>query len=155
MNRLQKQEENMKRIIFIIVLISAMALMWAEDKDLICGKWYTENNKSIVEVFKKDNLYYGKILWLKEPLDESGKAKLDKENPTPALRSKPLINLQVLNGLKAQGNNKWADGKIYDPKNGKTYDVKATLVNKDKIEIRGFIGVSLLGRTTTWVRVDK
>ncbi len=120
--------------------------------DQICGKWYTENNMSLVEVYKKDNKYYGKILWLKEPNNEQGKAKVDFRNPDPKLQNVPLINLTIMSGLSFKDKGKWTGGKIYDPKNGKTYDVKATMVDANKMEIRGFIGVSLLGRTTEWVR---
>ncbi len=146
----------MKRaIVSVLILVFFSVILFSEESDLICGKWLTENDKSVVEIYKKDQNYYGKIIWLKESTDENGKATTDTKNPKEGLRNKPLVNLVILSNLAYQGKNKWSGGKIYDPKNGKTYDVKLALSSKDRIELRGFIGVSLIGRTSYWTRVER
>ena len=81
-----------------------------------------------------------------------GKQKVDRENPDPSLRARPIQNLVILWGFKYSGDNVWEDGRIYDPKEGKTYKCKMTL-DGDRLKIRGFIGVSLIGRTNVWTRV--
>jgi len=69
------------------------------------------------------------------------------------LRNRPIIGLKILSGFEKEGDNKYVDGTIYDPKNGKTYSCKMTYKGKT-LDIRGYIGISLLGRTTVWERTN-
>ncbi len=73
----------------------------------------------------------------------------------PAEQNKPLIGLVNLKGFVFDGDDEWKDGKIYDPKNGKTYScyMKFEDESKKRLKIRGFVGISLLGRTTYWTPV--
>ncbi len=64
------------------------------------------------------------------------------------------MGLQIMNGLQFASNNLWKNGKIYDPDSGKTYNAKATLVSHDQLDLRGFVGFSLLGRTEKWTRTN-
>jgi uncharacterized protein (DUF2147 family) len=64
------------------------------------------------------------------------------------------MGLQIVRDLTFAGDNLWKDGRIYDPKNGKTYNVKMTLTSPNEISMRGFIGVSLFGRTEVWTRAN-
>ncbi|NBU04628.1 MAG: DUF2147 domain-containing protein, partial [Bacteroidetes bacterium] len=97
--------------------------------------------------------FYGKIVWLKEPL-KNGKPKVDDLNPNPAKRSVPLMNLQILKDFVYDADDKeWEDGTIYDPKNGKTYSCYMTL-DGTKLNVRGYVGVSMIGRTSVWTRVQ-
>jgi uncharacterized protein (DUF2147 family) len=120
--------------------------------DDILGDWYTAENKTVVKIYKnKSDYYFGKITWLKNPNDELGKAKLDKENPDPKLRDTPLLGLLILKSFKFE-DDKWAGGTIYDPENGKTYKCTMKLTDKNTLDVRGYIGISAIGRTTTWKR---
>lgn len=72
-----------------------------------------------------------------------------------ALKNRPLVGLPIINGLKASGNNEYDQGEILDPLTGKTYKLKGKLSADGKtLELRGFIGFSMLGRTQTWKRAD-
>jgi len=123
------------------------------ESDKIRGQWYTEENKSLVEIYRaKNGKYYGKIVWLKNPLETNGKPKVDDENPDPAKRNDPIIGLVLLKGFDYKGEGVYKNGTIYDPDNGKTYDCIITFANNDKLFIRGYIGISLIGRTTEWIR---
>lgn len=133
-------------ILFVGLVVSNVR---AQNADLIVGYWFTENDRSVVEVWKTGNTYNGKILWVRDSLDEAGKPKLDKNNSNEALRKKPIIGLQILSNLKFQ-NGEWVDGSIYDPENGNNYSCKAYL-NGSKLDLRGYImGMPFLGRTTQW-----
>lgn len=115
--------------------------------------WYNQEKTAKIKVYKaKDNKYYGKIVWLKEPA-ENGKPKVDDDNPDPAKRNQPLMGLVVLKDFKYEGDNVYTGGTIYDPKNGKTYSCKMTLKG-DKLDVRGYVGISLLGRTAVWTVAD-
>lgn len=131
--------------------LSTFSAALAEKEDDILGEWYSENNESLIEIYKNDNKFYGKMAWLKEPM-RRGKPKMDDFNPDEKLRTRPLIGLVILKDFKFDGDNEWNDGKIYDPKSGKTYSCYMKFDKKDVLKIRGYIGISLLGRTTYWTR---
>jgi uncharacterized protein (DUF2147 family) len=136
---------------FAMFSISA-ALETYRTGDDILGDWYTAENKTVVKIYKnKSDFYFGKITWLKNPNEENGKAKVDKENPDPKLRETPLLGLLILKSFKFDGD-KWSGGTIYDPENGKTYKCTMKLTDKNTLDVRGYIGVSAIGRTTTWKR---
>jgi uncharacterized protein (DUF2147 family) len=69
-----------------------------------------------------------------------------------ALKKTPIIGLQIVYDFTFAGDGLWKDGRVYDPKNGKTYRGKMTLISPQQLDLRGYIGISLLGRTTTWTR---
>jgi uncharacterized protein (DUF2147 family) len=146
----------MKRIATIlaltILLLGAKSVLAQNPADKILGQWYTEENKSLIEIYKVGDKYHGKIVWLKNPNEEDGTAKVDKDNPDEKLRKRPLVGLELMSGLEYDGDNEWEDGDIYDPESGNTYSCYVKLIEKDKIHMRGYMGISLLGRTTTWVR---
>jgi uncharacterized protein (DUF2147 family) len=147
-------------IIMIIMLLlafashDAAAQLTAND---INGTWLNEDKDAHVEIENRDGKYYGNIIWLKTPIDPAtDKAKLDKENPDTELQKRPLMGLQLLSGFVFDGDDEWEDGTIYDPKSGKTYScyMEFTDDTQNKLKVRGYIGVSLLGRTTYWTRVE-
>jgi uncharacterized protein (DUF2147 family) len=121
--------------------------------DDIVGVWLNQEATAKVQIFKVSNSYYGKIVWLKEPNDSiTGKPRTDVENPDPKSQSVPLLGLVNLKGFVFDGEEEWKDGSIYDPKNGKTYKCYIRFESADVLKIRGYIGVSMLGRTTLWKR---
>jgi uncharacterized protein (DUF2147 family) len=141
-----------------IALLVIFAFSFAASKfnaNDITGKWYTEENKSLIKIYlAKNGKYYGKIVWLKEPNyekgdKEEGKIKHDRNNPDKEKRSRPIVGLLLLRGFEFDGDDEWDGGTIYDPEEGKTYKCNMWL-SKDKntLHVRGFIGVSLIGRTT-------
>lgn len=139
----------MKKLLatFVLSLFSVMSFAQIE------GKWKTIDDqtnqaKSIVEIYKKsDGKYYGKISQLlAKPANANCVAcKDDRKN-------KPLVGLEIIRGLEKDGNE-FTDGTITDPKSGKTY--KCTITRDgDKLNVRGYVGFSLLGRTQTWQKVN-
>jgi uncharacterized protein (DUF2147 family) len=141
-----------------LIFLTAPSIFGAEP-DGILGLWNTDKNESKIEIFKCGDKYCGRIAELKEPnypADDKegmgGKPKVDRKNPDPALRTHPIVGLQLMRGFVYSGGNVWEDGRIYDPNDGKTYKCKMTLSSPNRLEVRGFIGFSLLGRTTVWTR---
>ncbi len=121
--------------------------------DDIVGVWLNQEATGKVQIFKVGSSYYGKIVWLKVTTDSiTGKPRTDVENPDPKMKNVPLIGLVNLKGFVFDGEKQWKDGSIYDPKNGKTYKCYIEFESADVLKIRGYIGVSLLGRTTLWKR---
>ena len=134
------------------ILVFLPSLLFSQTE--ICGKWLEEQKKSHIEIYKtQEDIYEGKIVWLAEPLDENGNLKKDKENPDPKLREQPLNGLIIIKDLKYLNDNEWGDGEIYDARSGKTYSLNATLKDENKLFMRGYIGFSFIGKTTSWTRV--
>ena len=140
----------MKKIILSIAcMVSALAAASAQD---VIGKWKLEDGSAIVEVYQEGNVYNGKIVWLKNPTEADGTPAVDSNNPDKSLRKRQILGLNMLHGLKKDGE-KYAGGKIYDPGNGKTYNCSMK-VEGDVLRVRGSLDAKgLLGRTMDWFRV--
>ncbi len=152
-------KKNLTIVAFMLVLFIGTGIISAQvakDFDTVLGTWLTTKGESKIQIYKNNNKYFGKIIWLKNPNDEHGKPKVDKENPDESLRSRKLLGLEIMKDFVYDGNYTWVDGDIYDPKSGNTYSCKMNL-SKDyqTLEVRGYIGISLFGRTETWKRVDE
>ncbi|ERJ20371.1 signal peptide protein [Salinisphaera shabanensis T35B1] len=119
--------------------------MKAEDA---AGVWETASG-GYVQLYEEGDTWKGKIVGSK-----SGKARYDKNNPDESKRDRRLLGITVLDGLKYAGNGEFEGGTIYDPNNGKTYKAKATQTGPDTIEARGYIGISLIGKSQTWKRIE-
>jgi uncharacterized protein (DUF2147 family) len=141
------------RLLFLVtVIFGAKTLCLAQDQ-LERNLWYNEEKTAKIQIYKAQNgKFYGKIVWLKEP-DRDGKPKLDINNTDKSRRSDPVMGMAILKDFKKDGDKVYEDGTIYDPKNGKTYSCKMTFKG-DKLDVRGYVGFSLLGRTTTWTKVE-
>ena len=121
--------------------------------DEILGIWLEEEKQSKIEIYKEGNRFFGKIIWLKEPLDESGNEKLDKENPNPSLRKNTINGLKIMKNLKYVKEGEWSNGEIYDARSGKTYSLEVYMKDPNKLDLRGYLGFTLFGKTTSWTRV--
>ncbi len=135
----------------LIGLLGAAVARAEGAADEIIGLWLTGEERSTVEIYKEGDTLCGKIVALKEPLDESGKPKVDRHNPDPALRSRPLLGLQLIWGFRHKKDS-WTGGRIYDPDSGKTYYCKIH-VQGDRLTARGSLDPwGMAGRTVVWVR---
>jgi uncharacterized protein (DUF2147 family) len=153
-------------IALMVLLIAAAAPVPAQDADAILGLWATDpeggGGEAHVEITKENGRYFGEIVWLAEPFapadDESqepGQPKLDVNNPDPDLRDEPVIGLVIAKDFEYKDDGVWHKGTIYDPDNGKTYKCKIRFGDTDDVlKVRGYIGISMLGRTTEWTRVE-
>ncbi|WP_080780431.1 DUF2147 domain-containing protein [Chryseobacterium phocaeense] len=139
----------MKKVLLTFVLSLFSVLSFAQ----IEGKWKTIDDetkqaKSVVEIYKKsDGKYYGKVsqLLIKPANPNCTECKDDR-------KGKPILGLEIIRGLKKDGDE-FTGGTITDPKTGKTY--KCTIIKSgDKLNVRGYVGLSLLGRTQTWEKMN-
>lgn len=148
----------MRILMVMAACLLALGGYAAEDSAGILGVWVTPTKDSRVEVKKAaDGTVEGRIVWLKEtvyPKDdpEAGVTKHDRHNPDASKRDKPIIGLAVVAGFKDDGGKVLKGGTVYNPRDGKTYSGKLTLKSADKLEVRGFIGISLLGASEEWTR---
>ena len=147
--------------LLLVLLCSAgsLAPAWADNPDAIAGPWLTADGKAKIQIVKQGDVYDGTIVWLKEPLypaDDKqgmgGQPKVDRKNPDKALQTRPIIGLPLIQGFKYDSDNVWTDGQIYDPESGKLYSCKLTLMMDGTLKVRGYVGISLFGRTEIWTR---
>ena len=133
----------------MIFMLAPLAAVFAQD---VVGKWKLEDGSAIVEVYQEGDVFNGKIVWLKNPTEADGSPAVDSNNPDAKLRSRQLIGLNMLSGLKKNGGE-YSGGSIYDPGNGKTYNCSMK-VEGDTLKVRGSLDKrGLLGRTMDWFRV--
>ena len=144
----------MKKLFFISILVLLGTALFAQNADKVLGVWLTQDGDSKVTITKDSKgKFNGEITWLKEPLKE-GKPKVDDKNPEVKLQSRPIMGLKLLEGFVFdKDDNEWVDGKIYDPKSGKTYSCLMWFDDDpNKLSVKGFIGFSLIGKEVAWTR---
>lgn len=138
---------------FLTFLFVAVAGIFSAQAQ-VTGKWKTIDDetgkaKSIVEIYESNGKLYGKVVEILNPAKKN--AKCDKCEG--ADKGKPVEGLVIIKGLSKDGSE-WTDGDILDPTKGKLYSCTLKLDGKDKLKVRGYLGVSLLGRTQYWTRVQ-
>lgn len=119
----------------------------------ILGHWLSEKEKLIVEFYPCGDEICGRIAWLAKT-HKDGKLRRDVKNPDPALRDRPWCGIEVIRGLEPEGDGEWEGGHVYDPKRGKTYKLAAEAKGDDRLKLRAYMGIKLLGKTETWTRPD-
>jgi len=137
-----------KRILsFITLLFISLSTFANSGADAILGEWLSQEKDGKIIIFKQGDQYFGKISWGKTP------GKKDTNNPDEKLRNRELVGTVILKSFKFTGSA-WENGTIYDPKSGKTYDCILKVKDGNKtLDIRGFVGVAMFGRTSTWSRI--
>lgn len=118
------------------------------------GIWYDDTGKGAVKIeICTPTTLCGKIYWLKEPLGTNGEPKIDRYNPEPSMRARPICGLPVLGDLQQLSEGGFDNGWVYDPKEGKSYSVALDLVAADTLEVTGYKGMRFLGKSFIWTRV--
>src|SRR5215204_1957148 len=139
-------------LLFLMIAFKYTTLAQAKADDIV-RIWLTAGKEPAkIQVYKSGQKYYGKILSLKNPL-KNGKPKMDENNPDKSKRNQQIIGLVILADFEFD-DDEWDAGKIYDPESGKTYSCFLTLKDRSTLKVRGYIGVSLLGRTEIWTKTS-
>lgn len=121
----------------------------------ILGLWYNDVKSSKIEIFKKNGMYHGRIVWLEDPANSDGSTpRTDEFNENPKLSKRLLMNLIILEDLKWNVDQElWEAGTIYDPNNGKTYECYCRMQEDGSLYFKGYVlGITWLGRSTVWTR---
>ena len=129
----------------------------------IVGDWLVQSRDAIIRIEPDGDAFVGTIVWQlhdtygpEDGADLNGKTVTDRHNPDPALQSRPLTGLRLLWGLRYDADARaWVDGHVYNADNGKEYHCEIHLPSPDRLVLRGFIGITLLGGNTTWTRTHE
>jgi uncharacterized protein (DUF2147 family) len=137
-----------------VVLVTMMALfLFSENSDAqqeqsaadkITGLYWSPKKDAKIEIYKKGDRYYGKSVWVNVN-------RKDDKNPNETLQKRDVLGIELLSNF-SYNDGTWSDGKIYDPESGKTYDCKMN-INGNSLKVRGYIGISLFGRTEIFERI--
>ena len=137
----------MKTALILLLTSFSLTILNAQNKDELLGQYWSENQEGKIEIYEKGGKYYGKILWRNE-------VRKDTENPDPTLRNRSVIGIVFLKDFVYK-DGEWKKGKVYSIDNGNTYSGKLWLEDGGKtLKMRGYLGISLLGRTATLTRVE-
>lgn len=108
-----------------------------------------------VRIYKTGDTYEARIIWLEHPNDEAGNPRLDLLNPDPALRSGRADAIVLVRGLRYDAKKeRWTGGTIYNPVDGKVYDVQAEFDGPQELRVRGYIGKPMFGRDLVWEKLE-
>ena len=148
----------LNRIYILLLLVFFSSVLLAQESfkahDIV-GDWEVSEKTAVITFFADGNKFYGMTSWMKRPKDENGKLRTDIHNPDPAKRSKPLLGALLCQNFVFKGDGVWSDGTIYDSRSGKTYNCKITMKDINTINVRGYIGISLIGGSTNFTRKTK
>lgn len=119
------------------------------------GVWLDHTGRGAIEVLECGKELCGRIVWLKDPNDKSGRPLVDVQNPDRAKRGSPICGLQIIGSLKKQRDGSWDNGWIYDPEEGERFDLEMKLLAPEKLQITGYKGVKFLSETYQWKRLPQ
>jgi uncharacterized protein (DUF2147 family) len=117
------------------------------------GVWLHDNKRIEIEIASCGDRLCGKLVWFRWPNDAQGLPLVDLKNPDPALRTRPLLGLTILAGLRRTGDNTWEEGKIYDPDDGSYYSATMSINGDGTLRLRAYVLLPLFGKTLIWTRV--
>lgn len=142
----------MKKIYSVLLFVFASLLAFSQSNNDVVGEWYNAEKDAVITLFEDGETISGKITWMKFPNDENGNPKTDPLNPDEKLRNRARLGMVMMNNFTLTEDNVWDDGELYDPKKGKTYSGMITLKDANTLDLRGYIGFSFIGRSSTWTR---
>jgi uncharacterized protein (DUF2147 family) len=148
----------MRRYVILIALFFVTYFISsAVSPDKVIGIWYTATKDSKIEIYKKGDKYFGKIIWVRDSVI-NGKPTTDINNPNTNLKNRPVKGLNILKEFVFDNDDdEWVDGKIYDPRSGSTYSCMMWFDsdNHNTLIIKGYVGISLMGKKVKWTRIKK
>lgn len=142
-------------LVAALLVVLATAARAQPEANTITGVWLTAAEDGYIQIFEENGAYFGKTVGEPPGSGDSDGPEKDVHNPDPAKRDRSLLGIRILKGFEYNGEGRWEDGEAYDPNNGKSYSAWIELAEPDKLKLRGYIGISLLGRTEIWTRAGR
>jgi len=143
---------NMKKITTTLLFAFVGLLAFSQTNADIVGEWYNAEKDAVITLFEVNETISGKITWMQFPNDDNGNPKTDPLNPDEKLKSRARMGMIIMNDFIYIEGEVWDNGELYDPKKGKTYSGMMTLKDANTLDLRGYIGFSFIGRSSTWTR---
>lgn len=141
------------RLSWVVSVLLLLASPAAAQDPAPVGVWLHPNGRIEIEIEPCGDRLCAQIIWLKRPYGDDGLPLADVKNKDPALRTRPLLGLNVMQGLRDAGENNWEDGEIYNPDDGENYRAQMSTEKNGDLRIRAFVLLPMLGRTLIWTPV--
>ena len=144
------------KVILILLIGMLNQLLIAQDlqkeENMILGFWLMPDNEGIIEIYKVDNFYNGKIIWMLEKEKDRSLLK-DKENPVDSLKNRPVVGIEVMRNYKYDEDGVWNGGTFYAAKKGKTLEPDFVRIDENTLDIE--VSFFLFSKTIRLTRIDK
>lgn len=146
---------NVRALVASLVL-SAVPVVAAAERpaDPAYGYWLTENRKAIVRISPCGAATCGRMVWVESAVDDAGRPKRDWKNTDVVKRQRTICGIELVGGLSRADDGAWQDGWLYNPRDGATYSAEIRAVSQSELEVRGYLGISVLGKSQIWTRVS-
>jgi uncharacterized protein (DUF2147 family) len=119
----------------------------------IVGQWISKNKDLKIEVFERNGLYFGKMVWFSVyDKNKSMNDFKDTSNPNKSLKGRNWKDMIVLQNLKYNADGYWSDGDVYDPNSGRTYSSLIKVTGSESIIVRGYVGFEILGKSIEFTK---
>ncbi len=135
-------------LFFLSIIISSFSSFSQENNEELMGYFSSPGGNSIFKFYKSGNKYFAKPIWMKRP------ERLDILNPDTAMRHRKILGSVLLWDFEYDGKNTWTKGHIYDANKGKSYKAKTTRDKKGNVTLRGYVGMSFLGKSEYFTKVE-
>ena len=137
----------MKKLFLSLITLFILTISVKAQQEYL-GKWLSPSKKGVVETYLQGNKLFGKLVWVQSE-------RKDIYNSDKSLRNREVKGLNLFSNF-TWSDNQWVEGKIYDPEGGSTYSCKMWLSDdKQTLNVRGYIGISIIGRTEKFTRYNK
>jgi uncharacterized protein (DUF2147 family) len=143
----------MQRFMWVLAFLALSATTADAQGSTPAGVWLHPNQRIQIEIAPCRDRLCGKLIWFRRPNDAQGKPLVDFKNENPALRTRPLLGLSVLQGLRRAGARVWQDGRIYNPDDGKNYRALMSIQDDGSLRVRASVLLPILGKTHIWTRI--
>lgn len=143
-------------IIWLVLMVFSITNAFAQNGDAILGRWMDEGKETIIEIYEENDMYHGRVVWLKDSLDVFGDKLRDVLNSNTKLRSRKVLGTKMLQGFVWDGAETWRKGQIYFYQTGNEYNGKITMSETGQLKLKGYYSILFfLGKTQTWTRPGK
>ena len=145
---LEQEITTMKKLLLLVIAAFGIMLsvpLLSFEADSVIGTWLVPKGDAKVTIYKCADKFCGKVSWLLKPDD------LDEKNPDPEKKKLKILGMNMLWGFTFE-KGEWVGGQIYDPDEGKTYKCKMYLKSADRLNVRGYVGIPLFGRSEVWTK---
>ncbi len=134
-----------------LVILSTVSAQEFKAEDLV-GTWLTSDGSGLINIYEESGKYFAKSTSATDP--EGDKTKKDTNNADKERQNTLLVDVFILKDFEYDEDGEWDDGTIYDPADGKTYKCVIEMTDKNTIEVTGYVGITLFGRTENWTRTN-
>ncbi len=141
------------RFAYLLLAVVLLVAPAAAQSPTPAGVWLDASARVEVRIAPCGEMLCGTLVWFRWPNDAQNQPLVDFRNAVPALRTRPLLGLQILYGLRRTGERTWEGGKIYNPDSGRNYNALMSIQDDGTLRVRAYVLLPIFGKTQIWTRI--